>query len=103
MQEWNETELNDAIQRDKTVCLYLYTPMCGTCQVASKMLTVALELYPELKSGKMNMNYSPAISTQYKVESVPCLLLFKEGQLIEKVYAFQSVPYLYALLKELES
>ncbi|MBA9026883.1 MULTISPECIES: thioredoxin family protein [Bacillaceae] len=102
MQEWNERELNDAIQQKDTFCLYLYTPMCGTCQVASKMLTVVLEMYPKLKSGKMNMNYIPAISIQYKIESVPCLLLIKEGQLLEKIYAFQSVPYLYTLLKKLE-
>ena len=66
MQEWNEKELNEAIQQDKTVCLYLYTPMCGTCQVASKMLTVALELYPSLKSGKLNMNYSPSFPHNIK-------------------------------------
>ncbi|KMY51715.1 thioredoxin family protein [Peribacillus loiseleuriae] len=103
MQEWNEKELNDAILQKETICLYLYTPMCGTCQVASKMLSVALELFPNLTSGKMNVNFIPSIAMQYKIESVPCLLLFKEGQLIEKIYAFQSVPHLYMLLKELNS
>lgn len=47
------------------------------------------------------MNYVQTIAESYEIESVPCLLLFKEGQLRKKIYAFQSVPYLYGVLKEI--
>ncbi|WP_340373721.1 thioredoxin family protein [Peribacillus sp. FSL E2-0218] len=101
MQEWNEEECRVAIESGENFCLYLYTPLCGTCQVASKMLTISLQLFPEMMAGKMNMNYVQGMAETYEIESVPCLLLFKEGQLYKKIYAFQSVPYLYGLLKEI--
>ncbi|MDQ0219681.1 thioredoxin [Peribacillus cavernae] len=101
MQEWTEQELNTAIQWKRTFCLYLYTPMCGTCQVASRMLSVSLELLPDVTCGKMNMNFSKKLAMQYEIESVPCLMIFKEGKLNRKIYAFQSVPYLYEVLKDL--
>jgi thioredoxin 1 len=101
MKDWTDTEVKLAVDQGNIFCLYVYTPMCGTCQVASKMLTVSLELLPKLMSGKMNINFFPNIAEQYEIESVPCLLLFKEGQLLNKIYAFQSVPYVYSLLKEL--
>ncbi|WP_353957928.1 thioredoxin family protein [Peribacillus sp. ACCC06369] len=101
IQEWKEEECKLAVEQGETFCLYLYTPLCGTCQVASKMLTISMELFPELKAGKMNMNYVQAIAESYEIESVPCLLFFKKGQLHRKIYAFQSVPYLYGLLKEI--
>ncbi|MGE7876135.1 thioredoxin family protein [Peribacillus muralis] len=101
MQEWKEEACNLAIENGETFCLYLYTPLCGTCQVASKMLDISLQLFPEMMAGKMNMNYVQGMAETYEIESVPCLLLFKGGQLHEKIYAFQSVPYLYGLLKEL--
>jgi thioredoxin 1 len=101
MQEWTEQELNAAIQWNRTFCLYLYTPMCGTCQVASRMLSVSLELFPVITCGQMNVNFSRNLAMQYQIESVPCLMIFKEGKLDKKIYAFQSVPYLYGVLKEL--
>lgn len=99
MQEWTETEVKLAVDQGSTFCLYLYTPMCGTCQVASKILTVSLELFPQLLIGQMNLNFSPNIAIQYEIESVPCLLIFKEGKITNKTYAFHSVPYIYDLLK----
>jgi thioredoxin 1 len=74
--------------------VYFYTPMCGTCQMAGKMLKVVEELIPEIPSVKVNLNYHPSSSTEFSIESVPCLLLLKGGEIKDKIYAFQSVPYL---------
>lgn len=50
MKELQENEL-ESIQ-DDVYLLYLYTPFCGTCQLASKMLTVVEEMLPALPSIK---------------------------------------------------
>lgn len=79
--------------------IYLYTPMCGTCQIASKMLEVLKETIPNLQLNKCNLNYFPNVAIEYEIESVPCLTIWKDGQIVEKIYAFKSVPYLYAIVK----
>ncbi|MBD1380792.1 thioredoxin family protein [Metabacillus arenae] len=79
--------------------LYLYTPLCGTCQLAAKMLTIVEEAMPSLTIHSCDLNYIPTLAEEWKIESVPCLLFFKEGQLDKKVYAFQSVENLYNLFK----
>lgn len=83
------------ISGNLTSLLYLYTPLCGTCQVAGKMLTITEELIPDIEFVKANLNFSPRIATEFSIESVPCLLIFKDGVLKEKIYAFHSVPFLY--------
>ncbi|WP_280145520.1 thioredoxin family protein [Bacillus amyloliquefaciens] len=98
MKELQENEL-ESIQ-DDVYLLYLYTPFCGTCQLASKMLSVVEEMLPEAAFYKNNVNYSPALAKAYQIESVPCFLLFKGGELVEKGYAFRSVSYLYELIKQ---
>lgn len=103
MNEWTDMEVKQAADLHSTFCLYVYTPMCGTCQVASKILTVSLELVPTALVGKMNLNFFPNMAKQFEIESVPCLLIFKDGQLLNKIYAFQSVPYIYSLLKSLQN
>jgi thioredoxin 1 len=100
MQEWNYEQLKDNLLKNKRCAFYLYTPFCGTCQVAGKMLEVVSELIPHLPIGKANLNIIPRLANDYKIESVPCLLLFEHGKIVEKIYAFHSVPYLLERLKK---
>jgi hypothetical protein len=89
------------LEEKRTGYLYFYTPMCGTCQVAGKMLTVIDQLLPEIPSGKADLNYLPEMAERFEIESVPCLIMLNKGEVQEKIYAFQSVPYLYEKLKGL--
>ncbi|MBN6889117.1 thioredoxin [Cytobacillus horneckiae] len=99
MHEWSQQKLNEVIERKQSALFYLYTPMCGTCQVASKMLAVAEELLPDVTMGKADLNFLPEVAENFEIESVPCLIMLKEGMPIEKIYAFQSVPYLLDKIK----
>ncbi|MFC7687907.1 thioredoxin family protein [Ureibacillus sp. GCM10028918] len=99
MKEWTTENWVQQQEQNAFVALYLYTPMCGTCAVASKMLEVIENLLPDLPLGKANINYLETLAMDYQVESVPCLLISEHGN-VEKVYAFQSVPFLYEKLKK---
>ena len=94
MVEWTEKGLQTTLKDKGQFFLYLYTPMCGTCMVASKMLTVVETMNNDFPIGKMDLNYAPDLAKAYKIESVPCLLIFNDGDLKEKVYRFESVPHL---------
>ncbi|MBS4190656.1 thioredoxin family protein [Bacillus sp. FJAT-49705] len=100
MQKWSREEIEEFINDKKTGLLYLYTPLCGTCQVAGKMLMIIKELISDLSIGKSDLNYISDIADQWEVESVPCLIIFKEGRLYEKLYAFHSVPNLLEKIKK---
>lgn len=102
MKEWTHKEWTKEKNTKHITAFYLYTPMCGTCQVASKMLSVVTELLPDLQIGKANLNYIQEIAGLYEVESVPCLLITEDGKIKEKIYAFHSVPYLYGKLKSVD-
>ncbi|WP_079507061.1 thioredoxin family protein [Mesobacillus jeotgali] len=101
MEDWSKTDIEAFSEEKQTGYLYFYTPMCGTCQVASKMLSVVEQLLPDLPSGKADLNYLPEMAERFEIESVPCLIVFSDGEIQEKIYAFQSVPYLFEKLKEL--
>ncbi|MFZ3591377.1 thioredoxin family protein [Bacillus sp. DJP31] len=100
MEEWLDFQLEE-IDQHTTHAVFLYTPLCGTCKVAERMITVVEELVPHLPIKKVNLNYIPKISEQLEIQSVPCLLLFKEGQLKKRIFAFQSVDFLYTELKNI--
>ncbi|VDG98732.1 MPT46 [Lysinibacillus sphaericus] len=91
MNEWTYSEWKEVANSEELAAFYLYTPLCGTCAVASKILNVVTELKPDVSIGKANLNYVEELATEYQVESVPCLLIKRKGKSLEKVYAFQSV------------
>lgn len=103
MEEWSQQELELNIKKEDTIFLYLYTPFCGTCQVAGKMLEIVSAMLPELTLGKCNLNYLPQLALKWEIESVPCLVILNNGGIAEKVYAFQSVPFLYDKIKALNT
>lgn len=99
MQEWSEQEIEKLAKERDDAFLYLYTPMCGTCQVAGKMMEVAAAVLPDATVGKANLNYLPALAADWGIESVPCLVVLCSGEPLEKYYAFHSVPYLIEQMK----
>lgn len=100
MVEWSTKQWEAAKQSGEKTAFYLYTPMCGTCAVASKMMSIIEQLLPQLQIGKANINFLEHIAYEHQIESVPCLLISDGGKVTEKIYAFQSVPFLYELLKK---
>lgn len=79
--------------------IFGYTPMCGTCKISERMLDIANEV-AQLPLEKRNLNFYPEFSQQFEIQSVPILLIMKNDQELERIYAFQSVTYLLEKLKK---
>lgn len=101
MNEWTREEWEQVKNAPGLSLLYVYTPMCGTCQVASKMMQVVIEMI-QAPVGQANINFIENLAQDYEIESVPCLLIAKNGIVHKKIYAFQSVPYLLDVIKRVD-
>ncbi|MCR2823106.1 thioredoxin family protein [Lederbergia panacisoli] len=100
MKELTKNDIVRASSQPNTTILYFYTPLCGTCQVAGKMLEIVEQIFPDIAFGKTDLNYVPEMAEMFSIESVPCLLIIKAGEVQEKIYAFHSVPYLHELISK---
>ncbi|SDK07134.1 thioredoxin family protein [Sediminibacillus albus] len=79
----------------KNGLVFIHTPFCGTCQLARKMLLTVESMEENNLFYDMNASLYPNYMQDNQIESVPCLLIFHEGEIKEKVYAFQSVTNIY--------
>ncbi|WP_313429456.1 thioredoxin family protein [Siminovitchia terrae] len=98
MEDWNKADITNIMSKQESAFIYFYTPMCGTCQVAGRML----EIVEEMTGGifrKADLNYMPDLAIELKIESVPCLLILQNGLPAEKVYAFRSVPNMLGIVQ----
>lgn len=101
MNEWTLEQWNSHKNSGQLAMFYIYTPLCGTCQVASKMMQVVQEMKP-FSIGQANINYLENFAMDYQIESVPCLLIAKGGTVYKKIYAFQSVPFILDAIKSID-
>jgi thioredoxin-like negative regulator of GroEL len=104
LRECSEFEIKRSIQETgETFAVYFYTPLCGTCKLGEKMLSIIEEMIPHVSLCKCNLNFAPNLAQELKIESVPCLVIWSRGSMVRKEYAMRSVDYLYQLLRSLLS
>ncbi|MBB6422324.1 thioredoxin family protein [Jeotgalicoccus coquinae] len=75
--------------------------MCKTCDIAETMLSVAASTR-QMSYERINLNFYKTLIEDYEIRSAPALLLFKKGELVKEVYAFQSVTYLNEVLADFQ-
>lgn len=86
----------------KPVLVDFYATWCGPCQMMSPILEdVGSQLRDRLQVVKIDTDRYPKIASDYEIESLPTLILFKEGQPVEKIEGVQPANQLVQHLNSL--
>lgn len=98
--EIEEAALQSLIHTESgKIAVYFFTPLCGTCKVGERMLEIAQVTGISVPLYKLNINYAPRLREQWKIASVPCLVLLENGEPTRNEYAMKSVDHVYLMLK----
>lgn len=83
------------------VLLDMWAAWCGPCHmIAPTIDQLAAELAGRVRVGKMNVDDNPATASRFGVRSIPTLLVFKDGQEIDRIVGSQPKQ---VILRRLES
>lgn len=76
---------NSIIQSATPVLVDFYADWCQPCKIQSPILhELARELQGRLRVIQVNVDRNPEISNRYRVQSIPTLMLFKQGNMVWK-------------------
>jgi len=88
------------IRDDRPVIVDFHTLWCGPCKMQSPILKdVADELGEEIKVIKIDVDQNPEIAGRYNIQSVPTLMVFKQGELKYKKAGVHTKPQILNLLQ----
>jgi thioredoxin 1 len=76
----------EVLQSEQPVIVDFWAEWCGPCrQIAPILKQVAEDFEGRVKVVKLNVDESPQTAGQYGIRSIPTMLAFKDGQVVEQV------------------
>ena len=93
MKTVNKNEFKELLSNKKIVLVDFFATWCGPCKMLAPVLE---ELHDDFKDDelvvitKVDVDEEQELLNKYRITSVPTLLLFKEGELVDKAIGYRS-------------
>ena len=96
----NESDFREQVlENSGTVLVDFWANWCGPCRMLGPVLEQLAADRPDVTVAKVDVDENTSLAAAYGVESIPMLLVFKNGQLVNKSIGFVSQPEIEKLLQ----
>ena len=97
---YKETFEQEVLQSDIPVLVDFWATWFGPCKMIAPIVKeIADEYDGKILVGKVNVDEEPDLTMQYNVSSIPTLMVFKNGQLVNKAIGYREKDEILKMLK----
>lgn len=89
----NEQEFLSEAKTAEAAVVDFNATWCGPCKMLAPVLeTVSEELSGKVQFYSVDVDECPELAAEYRVQSVPCLVMMKKGELVSQSIGFKPQP-----------
>lgn len=89
----------EVLEAKETVLADFWAPWCGPCRMQGPVLEKFAEANPDVKVVKINVDDNQELAMEFKIMSIPSMIVFKNGEAVNCAVGLQSKAALEELVK----
>lgn len=89
---------DEVLRSEQPVLLDFWAPWCGPCRMVSPVVDAIAEERTDIKVGKVNVDEQPELAAQFKVMSIPTLVVLKNGKITNQMVGARPKAQILAML-----
>ena len=95
-----EENFNDeVINSDKPVLVDFWASWCGPCKMLSPVISEIADENKSIKVGKINVDEQQKLAYEYGIQSIPTLVLFKDGKPVDTSIGYVPKSHIEDMIK----
>lgn len=95
----NEQNFEQEVLKKDLALVDFYADWCGPCKMMAPIIDAIANERQDITIGKINVDENPVLSSQYRIMTVPTIIIFKNGEIANQISGLRSKDQLLELLK----